>query len=142
MMNKQQSKRRKLIGIVALVAILGGIITMGWFNGDRDNKSENNYYQVEKDLAMEIISEFEGVKEISFLSPVQSKETGYWGTTATINKTNEISYSFSMTFSGKLDDYYYHFNKKIFKLTERHKKLTLSQVDLTGIDIKYSDGGK
>ncbi|WP_111678060.1 hypothetical protein [Streptococcus equi] len=142
MMNKQQSKRRKLIGIVALVAILGGIITMGWFNGDRDNKSENNYYQVEKDLAMEIISEFEGVKEISFLSPVQSKETGYWGTTAIINKTNEISYSFSMTFSGKLDDYYYHFNKKNFKLTERHKKLTLSQVDLTGIDIKYSDGGK
>ncbi|SQE95856.1 membrane protein [Streptococcus equi subsp. zooepidemicus] len=141
-MNKQQSKRRKLIGIVALVAILGGIITMGWFNGDRDNKSENNYYQVEKDLAMEIISEFEGVKEISFLSPVQSKETGYWGTTAIINKTNEISYSFSMTFSGKLDDYYYHFNKKNFKLTERHKKLTLSQVDLTGIDIKYSDGGK
>ncbi|QTC12269.1 hypothetical protein [Streptococcus equi] len=113
-MNKQQSKRRKLIGIVALVAILGGIITMGWFNGERDNKSENNYYQVEKDLAMEIISEFEGVKEISFLSPVQSKETGYWGTTATINKTNEISYSFSMTFSGKLDDYYYHFNKKKF----------------------------
>nr|WP_241003634.1 hypothetical protein [Streptococcus equi] len=141
-MNKQQNKRRKLIGIVALITILGGIITMGWFNGDRDNKSENNYYQVEKDLAMEIVSEFEGVKEISFLSPVQSKETGYWGTTATINKTNEISYSFSMTFSGKLDDYYYHFNKKNFKLAERHKKLILSQVDLTGIDIKYSDGGK
>ncbi|HEL0028557.1 TPA: hypothetical protein TT582_001641, partial [Streptococcus equi subsp. zooepidemicus] len=117
-------------------------ITTGWLNGDRDNKGENNYYQVEKDLATEIVSEFEGVKEISFLSPVQSKETGYWGTTATINKTNEISYSFSMTFSGKLDDYYYHFNKKIFKLAERHKKLTLSQVDLTGIDIKYSDGGK
>ncbi|HEL1312722.1 TPA: hypothetical protein TVS09_002000, partial [Streptococcus equi subsp. zooepidemicus] len=49
-MNKQQNKRRKLIGIVALITILGGIITMGWFNGDRDNKSENNYYQVEKDL--------------------------------------------------------------------------------------------
>ena len=114
---------------------------MGWLNGDRDNKSENNYYQVEKDLAMEIVSEFEGVKEISFLSPVQSKETGYWGTTATINKTNEISYSFSMTFSGKLDDYSYYYDK-CFKLVKRHKKLTLSQVDLTGIYIKYSKGEK
>ena len=140
-MKKQQNKRRKLIGIVALITILGGVITMGWLNGDRDNKSEKNYYQVEKDLAMEIVSEFEGVKEISFLSPVQSKETGYWGTTATINKTNEISYSFSMTFSGKLDDYSYYYDK-CFKLVKRHKKLTLSQVDLTGIYIKYSKGEK
>ncbi|HEK9351070.1 TPA: hypothetical protein TU747_001868, partial [Streptococcus equi subsp. equi] len=138
---KQHKNYWKLVSIAALIIILGGILTMNWLNGDRDNKGENNYYQVEKDLAMEIVSEFEGVKEISFLSPVQSKETGYWGTTATINKTNEISYSFSMTFSGKLDDYSYYYDK-CFKLVKRHKKLTLSQVDLTDIDIKYSKGGK
>ncbi|HEL1030317.1 TPA: hypothetical protein TVB54_001918, partial [Streptococcus equi subsp. equi] len=37
-MKKQQSKRRKLIGIVALITILGGILTMNWFNDEKLNR--------------------------------------------------------------------------------------------------------
>ncbi|HEL0596648.1 TPA: hypothetical protein TUT17_000537, partial [Streptococcus equi subsp. zooepidemicus] len=38
MMNKQQNKRRKLIGIVTLIAILGGVLTMNWLNDERLNR--------------------------------------------------------------------------------------------------------
>ncbi|HEL0817592.1 TPA: hypothetical protein TU266_002075, partial [Streptococcus equi subsp. zooepidemicus] len=37
-MNKQQNKRRKLIGIVTLIAILGGVLTMNWLNDERLNR--------------------------------------------------------------------------------------------------------
>ncbi|HEL1255321.1 TPA: hypothetical protein TVN89_002055, partial [Streptococcus equi subsp. zooepidemicus] len=38
MMKKQQNKRRKLIGIVTLIAILGGVLTMNWLNDERLNR--------------------------------------------------------------------------------------------------------
>ncbi|HEL1144996.1 TPA: hypothetical protein TVK10_001842, partial [Streptococcus equi subsp. zooepidemicus] len=50
-MNKQQSKQRKLIGIVTLIAILGGVLMMNWLNGEELKKKYKEQERIVKYVA-------------------------------------------------------------------------------------------
>ncbi|HEL1318253.1 TPA: hypothetical protein TVS10_001922, partial [Streptococcus equi subsp. zooepidemicus] len=63
MMKKQQSKRRKLIGIVALIAILGGVITMNWLNDERLKKE----YREQERIVKYVVSNYESIEKVEFI---------------------------------------------------------------------------
>ncbi|HEL0719368.1 TPA: hypothetical protein TUY07_001977, partial [Streptococcus equi subsp. zooepidemicus] len=87
------NKRRKLIGIVALVAILGGIITMGWFNGEELKKKK---YRQEQDRVINYLVEHyelangDDIKMIEVTEFQQIKIVGYWRITTKVNNKYKI----------------------------------------------------
>ncbi|HEK9073788.1 TPA: hypothetical protein TUW49_000528 [Streptococcus equi subsp. zooepidemicus] len=89
------NKRRKLIGIVALVAILGGIITMGWFNGEELKKKK---YRQEQDRVINYLVEHyelangDDIKMIEVTEFQQIKIVGYWRITTKVNNKYKISF--------------------------------------------------
>ncbi|HEL1371819.1 TPA: hypothetical protein TVS18_001942, partial [Streptococcus equi subsp. zooepidemicus] len=96
MMKKQQSKRRKLIGIVALITILGGILTMNWLNDERLKKKK---YRQEQDRVMKYIGEHielcngQHIIKIECIEFQQNLSTGTWIITATVNDKYDISFA-------------------------------------------------
>ncbi|HEL0196572.1 TPA: hypothetical protein TUU08_000730 [Streptococcus equi subsp. zooepidemicus] len=97
MMKKQQNKRRKLIGIVALITILGGIITMGWFNGEELKKEK---YRQEQDRVVKYIGEHielgngQPITKIEFIEfQLETATTGTWSITAIVNEKYLIHFS-------------------------------------------------
>ncbi len=68
--------------IVILVAVIGGKVYM-------DNKKEKEQVrQAEKELALYIVQNYEGVKKIEFNNFHEVTETGSFRVTATINDDN------------------------------------------------------
>ncbi|HEL0238303.1 TPA: hypothetical protein TU245_001490 [Streptococcus equi subsp. zooepidemicus] len=97
MMKKQQSKRRKLIGIVALIAILGGVITMNWLNDERLKKKK---YRQEQDRVVKYIGEHielgngQPITKIEFIEfQLETATTGTWSITAIVNEKYLIHFS-------------------------------------------------
>ncbi|NGL84490.1 hypothetical protein [Streptococcus equi] len=97
MMKKQQSKRRKLIGIVALIAILGGILTMNWLNDERLKKKK---YRQEQDRVVKYIGEHielgngKPITKIEFIEfQLETATTGTWSITAIVNEKYLIHFS-------------------------------------------------
>ncbi|HEL0612890.1 TPA: hypothetical protein TUU92_001892, partial [Streptococcus equi subsp. zooepidemicus] len=97
MMKKQQSKRRKLIGIVALIIILGGILTMNWLNDERIKKEK---YRQEQDRVGKYIGEHielgngKPITKIEFIEfQLETATTGTWSITAIVNEKYLIHFS-------------------------------------------------
>ncbi|HEK9988371.1 TPA: hypothetical protein TVE77_001803 [Streptococcus equi subsp. zooepidemicus] len=97
MMKKQQSKRRKLIGIVALITILGGILTMNWLNDERIKKEK---YRQEQDRVVKYIGEHielgngKPITKIEFIEfQLETATTGTWSITAIVNEKYLIHFS-------------------------------------------------
>ncbi|HEL1158567.1 TPA: hypothetical protein TVK18_001947, partial [Streptococcus equi subsp. zooepidemicus] len=93
MMKKQLNKRRKLIGIVTLITILGGILTMNWLNGEELKKKK---YRQEQDRVVKYIGEHielgngQPITKIEFIEFQQNLSTGTWTITATVNDKYSI----------------------------------------------------
>ncbi|HEK9992494.1 TPA: hypothetical protein TT567_001568 [Streptococcus equi subsp. zooepidemicus] len=96
MMKKQQSKRRKLIGIVALIAILGGVITMNWLNDERLKKEK---YRQEQDRVINYLVEHyelangDDIKTIEVTEFQQIKIVDFWSITTKVNGKYKISFT-------------------------------------------------
>ncbi|MCD3376086.1 hypothetical protein [Streptococcus equi] len=96
MMNKQQSKQRKLIGIVALIAILGGVITMNWLNDERLKKEK---YRQEQDRVINYLVEHyelangDDIKTIEVTEFQQIKIVDFWSITTKVNGKYKISFT-------------------------------------------------
>ncbi|HEL0613651.1 TPA: hypothetical protein TVN69_000691 [Streptococcus equi subsp. zooepidemicus] len=90
MMKKQQNKRRKLIGIVALITILGGIITMGWFNGEKLNRERR-----EQERAVIYLSNtYENIHKIKIIGIDKNLKTGSMNIATIVNSKYYISVTF------------------------------------------------
>lgn len=95
-MKKQQSKRRKLIGIVALIAILGGVITMNWLNDERLKKEK---YRQEQDRVINYLVEHyelangDDIKTIEVTEFQQIKIVDFWSITTKVNGKYKISFT-------------------------------------------------
>ncbi|HEL1137393.1 TPA: hypothetical protein TVJ88_001936, partial [Streptococcus equi subsp. zooepidemicus] len=71
-MKKQQNKRRKLIGIVTLIAILGGVLTMNWLNDERLNRERR-----EQERAVIYLSNtYENIHKIKIIGIDKNLKTG------------------------------------------------------------------
>ncbi|MDI5916674.1 hypothetical protein [Streptococcus equi] len=97
MMKKQQNKRRKLIGIVSLITILGGILTMNWLNGEELKKEK---YRQEQDRVVKYIGEHielgngQPITKIEFIEfQLETATTGTWSITAIVNEKYLIHFS-------------------------------------------------
>ncbi|HEL0025282.1 TPA: hypothetical protein TUY17_000089 [Streptococcus equi subsp. zooepidemicus] len=96
MMKKQQNKRRKLIGIVALIAILGGVITMNWLN---DEKLKKEKYRQEQDRVINYLVEHyelangDDIKTIEVTEFQQIKIVDFWSITTKVNGKYKISFT-------------------------------------------------
>ncbi|HEK9992694.1 TPA: hypothetical protein TT567_001778 [Streptococcus equi subsp. zooepidemicus] len=97
MMNKQQSKQRKLIGIVTLIAILGGVLTMNWLNGEELKKKK---YRQEQDRVVKYIGEHielcngQPITKIEFIEfQLETATTGTWSITTIVNEKYLIHFS-------------------------------------------------
>ncbi|MCD3429556.1 hypothetical protein KUF87_06205 [Streptococcus equi subsp. zooepidemicus] len=96
MMKKQQNKRRKLIGIVALIAILGGVITMNWLNDERLKKEK---YRQEQDRVINYLVEHyelangDDIKTIEVTEFQQIKIVDFWSITTKVNGKYKISFT-------------------------------------------------
>ncbi|HEL0165590.1 TPA: hypothetical protein TUM42_001889 [Streptococcus equi subsp. zooepidemicus] len=97
MMKKQQSKRRKLIGIVTLITILGGMLTMNWLNGEELKKKK---YRQEQDRVVKYIGEHielcngQPITKIEFIEfQLETATTGTWSITAIVNEKYLIHFS-------------------------------------------------
>src|SRR3712207_29737 len=97
MMNKRQNKRRKLIGIVALITILGGILTMNWLN---DEELKKKKYRQEQDRVVKYIGEHielgngQPITKIEFIEfQLETATTGTWSITAIVNEKYLIHFS-------------------------------------------------
>ena len=96
-MNKRQNKRRKLIGIVALITILGGILTMNWLN---DEELKKKKYRQEQDRVVKYIGEHielgngQPITKIEFIEfQLETATTGTWSITAIVNEKYLIHFS-------------------------------------------------
>ncbi|HEL0046550.1 TPA: hypothetical protein TT719_001519 [Streptococcus equi subsp. zooepidemicus] len=96
MMKKQQNKRRKLIGIVALIAILGGVITINWLNDERLKKEK---YRQEQDRVINYLVEHyelangDDIKTIEVTEFQQIKIVDFWSITTKVNGKYKISFT-------------------------------------------------
>ncbi|HEL0300327.1 TPA: hypothetical protein TUH97_000976 [Streptococcus equi subsp. zooepidemicus] len=97
MMKKQQSKRRKLIGIVTLITILGGMLTMNWLN---DEELKKKKYRQEQDRVVKYIGEHielcngQPITKIEFIEfQLETATTGTWSITAIVNEKYLIHFS-------------------------------------------------
>ncbi|NGL84486.1 hypothetical protein [Streptococcus equi] len=96
MMKKQLNKRRKLIGIVALVAILGGVLTMNWLNDERLKKKK---YRQEQDRVINYLVEHyelangDDIKTIEVTEFQQIKIVDFWSITTKVNGKYKISFT-------------------------------------------------
>ncbi|HEK9990866.1 TPA: hypothetical protein TVS21_000107 [Streptococcus equi subsp. zooepidemicus] len=136
MMKKQQSKRRKLIGIVTLITILGGILTMNWLNGEELKKKE---YRQEQDRVVKYIGEHielgngKPITKIEFIEFQQNLSTGTWTITATVNNKYNIVFGEDYL-GGEIETAYYTY--KEFKYSD--EKLNNSNKDKVEI-IYYKE---
>ncbi|WKF66192.1 hypothetical protein [Streptococcus equi] len=97
MMKKQLNKRRKLIGVVTLLTILGGILTMNWLNGEELKKKK---YRQEQDRVVKYIGEHielgngQPITKIEFIEfQLETATTGTWSITAIVNEKYLIHFS-------------------------------------------------
>ncbi|MDI5916679.1 hypothetical protein [Streptococcus equi] len=118
MMKKQQNKRRKLIGIVTLITILGGILTMNWLNGEELKKKK---YRQEQDRVVKYIGEHielgngQPITKIEFIEFQQNLSTGTWTITATVNDKYSIVFGEDYL-GGEIETAYYTY--KEFKYSD------------------------
>ncbi|HEK9995588.1 TPA: hypothetical protein TVQ98_002056 [Streptococcus equi subsp. zooepidemicus] len=90
MMNKQQNKRRKLIGIVTLIAILGGVLTMNWLNDERLNRERR-----EQERAVIYLSNtYENIHKIKIIGIDKNLKTGSMNIATIVNSKYYISVTF------------------------------------------------
>ncbi|HEL1222227.1 TPA: hypothetical protein TVN86_000806, partial [Streptococcus equi subsp. zooepidemicus] len=88
MMNKQQSKKRKLI--VILLIVLGGILTMGWFNGEKLNRERR-----EQERAVIYLSNtYENIHKIKIIGIDKNLKTGSMNIATIVNSKYYISVTF------------------------------------------------
>ncbi|HEL0668678.1 TPA: hypothetical protein TUW52_000735 [Streptococcus equi subsp. zooepidemicus] len=138
MMKKQQSKRRKLIGIVALITILGGILTMNWLNDERLKKKK---YRQEQDRVMKYIGEHielcngQHIIKIECIEFQQNLSTGTWIITATVNDKYDISFAEDYL-RGELITAVYNYNE--FKFKQSGEQLTTHDMDK--VKVVYYEG--
>ncbi|HEK9987024.1 hypothetical protein KVF93_04360 [Streptococcus equi subsp. zooepidemicus] len=138
MMKKQQSKRRKLIGIVALITILGGILTMNWLNDERLKKKK---YRQEQDRVMKYIGEHielcngQHIIKIECIEFQQNLSTGTWIITATVNDKYDISFAEDYL-RGELITAVYNYNE--FKFKQSGEQLTTHGIDK--VKVVYYEG--
>ncbi|ACG62283.1 hypothetical protein Sez_0925 [Streptococcus equi subsp. zooepidemicus MGCS10565] len=136
MMKKQQNKRRKLIGIVALITILGGILTMNWLNDERLKKKK---YRQEQDRVVKYIGEHielgngKPITKIELIEFQQNLSTGTWRITATVNNKYNIVFGEDYL-GGEIETAYYTY--KEFKYSD--EKLNNSNKDKVEI-IYYKE---
>lgn len=87
-MNKQQSKKRKLI--VILLIVLGGILTMGWFNGEKLNRERR-----EQERAVIYLSNtYENIHKIKIIGIDKNLKTGSMNIATIVNSKYYISVTF------------------------------------------------
>ncbi|HEL1033960.1 TPA: DUF1433 domain-containing protein [Streptococcus equi subsp. zooepidemicus] len=86
MMNKQQSKQRKLIGIVTLIAILGGVLMMNWLNGEELKKK----YKEQERIVKYVASNYEGIEKVEFF---HNNKTGTCSFYAIINDKIKVDFT-------------------------------------------------
>ncbi|HEL0028563.1 TPA: hypothetical protein TVQ91_000733 [Streptococcus equi subsp. zooepidemicus] len=138
MMKKQQSKRRKLIGIVVLITILGGILTMNWLNDERLKKKK---YRQEQDRVMKYIGEHielcngQHIIKIECIEFQQNLSTGTWIITATVNDKYDISFAEDYL-RGELITAVYNYNE--FKFKQSGEQLTTHGIDK--VKVVYYEG--
>ncbi|WP_165627345.1 hypothetical protein, partial [Streptococcus equi] len=90
---KQHKNYWKLVSIAALIIILGGILTMNWFNGEELKKKK---YRQEQDRVVKYIGEHielgngKPITKIEFIEFQQNLSTGTWTITATVNNKYNI----------------------------------------------------
>ncbi|EQB23760.1 membrane protein [Streptococcus equi subsp. zooepidemicus Sz35] len=117
-MKKQLNKRRKLIGIVTLITILGGILTMNWLNGEELKKKK---YRQEQDRVVKYIGEHielgngQPITKIEFIEFQQNLSTGTWTITATVNDKYSIVFGEDYL-GGEIETAYYTY--KEFKYSD------------------------
>ncbi|HEK9098400.1 TPA: hypothetical protein SUB15_001494 [Streptococcus equi subsp. zooepidemicus] len=138
MMKKQQSKRRKLIGIVTLITILGGILTMNWLNGEELKKKK---YRQEQDRVVKYIGEHielgngQHIIKIECIEFQQNLSTGTWTITATVNDKYDISFAEDYL-RGELITAVYNYNE--FKFKQSGEQLTTHGIDK--VKVVYYEG--
>ncbi|HEL0066717.1 TPA: hypothetical protein TUD77_001057 [Streptococcus equi subsp. zooepidemicus] len=139
MMKKQQSKRRKLIGIVALITILGGILTMNWLNDERIKKEK---YRQEQDRVGKYIGEHielgngKPITKIEFIEfQLETATTGTWSITAIVNDRYDISFAEDYL-GGELITAVYNYNE--FKFKQSGEQLTTHDMDK--VKVVYYEG--
>ncbi|CAW95017.1 hypothetical protein [Streptococcus equi] len=89
-MKKQQSKRRKLIGIVALITILGGILTMNWFNDEKLNRERRE----QERAAIYLSNTYENIHKIKIIGIDKNLKTGSMNIATIVNSKYYISVTF------------------------------------------------
>ncbi|HEK9990859.1 hypothetical protein [Streptococcus equi] len=138
MMKKQQNKRRKLIGIVTLITILGGVITMNWLN---DEELKKKKYRQEQDRVMKYIGEHielcngQHIIKIECIEFQQNLSTGTWIITATVNDKYDISFAEDYL-RGELITAVYNYNE--FKFKQSGEQLTTHGIDK--VKVVYYEG--
>ncbi len=114
--------------IVILVAVIGGKVYM-------DNKKEKEQVrQAEKELALYIVQNYEGVKKIEFNDSYVVKETGSWGVAAIINGNSILKISIEDDESLKSPTIAY--NPAKFFMKKRKKD---TKANLTNVELLYSE---
>ena len=135
-MKKQLNKRRKLIGVVTLITILGGILTMNWLNDERLKKEK---YRQEQDRVVKYIGEHielgngQPITKIEFIEFQQNLSTGTWTITATVNDKYSIVFGEDYL-GGEIETAYYTY--KEFKYND--EKINNSNKDKVEI-IYYKE---
>ncbi|HEL0757270.1 TPA: DUF1433 domain-containing protein [Streptococcus equi subsp. zooepidemicus] len=89
MMKKQQNKRRKLIGIVTLIAILGGVLTMNWLNDERLKKE----YREQERIVKYVVSNYESIEKVEFIEFFHNNITGTYSFYAIINDKIKVDFT-------------------------------------------------
>ncbi|MGT2772424.1 hypothetical protein [Streptococcus marimammalium] len=116
----------------------------------QENLTEQQH-ALETSIVKLLVSEYEGVEEVSFNGWGYSPETGSWGTIATINKDNIMDFSFDgLSGIEELTDTGYY--PETFKLEEkpgledlpgvRFRVEEIEQTSIEGIKIIYSKNQK
>ncbi len=138
-MKKQQNKRRKLIGIVTLITILGGVITMNWLNDERLKKEK---YRQEQDRVVKYIGEHielgngKPIIKIEFIEfQLETATTGTWSITAIVNDRYDISFAEDYL-GGELITAVYNYNE--FKFKQSGEQLTTHDMDK--VKVVYYEG--
>ncbi|HEL0744847.1 hypothetical protein KUF89_04720 [Streptococcus equi subsp. zooepidemicus] len=133
------NKRRKLIGIVALIAILGGVITMNWLNDERLKKEK---YRQEQDRVVKYIGEYielgngKPIIKIEFIEfQLETATTGTWSITAIVNDRYDISFAEDYL-GGELITAVYNYNE--FKFKQSGEQLTTHDMDK--VKVVYYEG--
>nr|WP_231153792.1 DUF1433 domain-containing protein [Streptococcus equi] len=130
MMNKQQSKQRKLIGIVTLIAILGGVLMMNWLNGEELKKK----YKEQERIVKYVASNYEGIEKVEFIEFFHNNKTGTCSFYAIINDKIKVDFTL-WGLNGDIDvnsldsRNHGHFLKKL----DKHNKKS----DISNVKIYY-----